>query len=374
MTWTRPTLAAVTVLVAAAAPASAQRPAPLCQGHRATMVGTPGDDQLVGTQGPDVIAARAGHDVVRGVRGNDLLCGGRGDDLVRGGKGDDGMEGGGGADRLLGGKGFDLVSFASSGRAVDVDLARGTATGAGRDRIESVWWVIGSPFADDVRGTNAMEILMPLGGRDRVHGRGGRDLIDGGPGDDALSGGRGVDVVLGRGGDDTLTGGPGADTASFAGAENPVSVDLGSGRAAGEGRDSLRGFEDVEGSDHPDVIEGDRARNVVVGGEGADRVLTRGGNDRVLGLVGDDRIRLGPGDDLARGGRDDDWIDGGAGIDRTYGGAGHDVCRNGEVLGCDEYELPLPDTPWARRRAVSSSANRCGRRSPRRSTPPSRRC
>jgi Ca2+-binding RTX toxin-like protein len=53
-------------------------------------------------------------------------------------------------------------------------------------------------------------------------------------------------------------------------------------------------------------------------------------------------LRLGAGDDLGRGGRDDDRLDGGRGIDRVYGGAGHDVCRNGEILGCDEYELPVP--------------------------------
>lgn len=338
----RPSLVMALALVTAlqAGPAAAQGPG--CQGHAATIVGTAGTDRIAGTNGADVIAGLGGDDVLRGLGGHDLLCGGGGRDLVRGGKGDDAMDGGGGDDRLLGGKGFDLVTFESAPRGVRVDLAASRAFGYGRDQVDSVWWVIGSPFGDRLSGANAMEVLIPLGGRDRVRGRGGWDLIDGGPGRDRLSGGRGEDVLLGQGGNDDLDGGRGSDTASFAGAGRRVRVDLAADRSTGEGRDSLESLEDVEGSPYADWIAGGRGPNTIVGGEGGDAVRGRGGNDRVLGLEGDDSVRLGAGNDTGRGGRDDDSIDGGPGIDRTYGGAGHDVCRNGEVLGCDEYDPPGP--------------------------------
>src|SRR5207253_2185852 len=55
-----------------------------CQGHPATIVGTPGDDIIVGTSAPDVIAGLGGNDVILGERGNDIICGGPGDDSLFG--------------------------------------------------------------------------------------------------------------------------------------------------------------------------------------------------------------------------------------------------------------------------------------------------
>src|SRR5437667_6067444 len=46
---------------------------PLCDGRRATIVGTNGDDTLEGTPGRDVIAALGGNDVVYGLGQNDLI-------------------------------------------------------------------------------------------------------------------------------------------------------------------------------------------------------------------------------------------------------------------------------------------------------------
>jgi uncharacterized delta-60 repeat protein len=60
-----------------------------CLGHRATIVGTQGKDEIVGTLGRDVIAALGGNDKVRGRSGADLICGGKGHDKLLGGPGRD---------------------------------------------------------------------------------------------------------------------------------------------------------------------------------------------------------------------------------------------------------------------------------------------
>lgn len=60
-----------------------------CLGHRATIVGTQGKDELTGTSHRDVIAALGGADKVRGLGGPDLICGGKGRDTLLGGAGRD---------------------------------------------------------------------------------------------------------------------------------------------------------------------------------------------------------------------------------------------------------------------------------------------
>jgi len=66
-----------------------------CQGTRATIVGTTGDDAIRGTAGRDVIDAGPGDDVVRGRGGNDLICGKDGDDTLYGQGGNHALYGGG---------------------------------------------------------------------------------------------------------------------------------------------------------------------------------------------------------------------------------------------------------------------------------------
>jgi uncharacterized delta-60 repeat protein len=60
-----------------------------CLGHKATIVGTSGRDDLTGTPRRDVIAALGGADKVRGLGGADLICGGPGKDKLSGGAGRD---------------------------------------------------------------------------------------------------------------------------------------------------------------------------------------------------------------------------------------------------------------------------------------------
>jgi Ca2+-binding RTX toxin-like protein len=69
-------------------------------GHRCTIVGTPGPDVLAGTPGPDVICGLGGADRIDGAAGNDVLLGGPGNDTLEGNLGRDLILGGAGADRI----------------------------------------------------------------------------------------------------------------------------------------------------------------------------------------------------------------------------------------------------------------------------------
>ena len=60
-----------------------------CNGQRATIRGTDGNDVLIGTRGDDIIAGSSGTDYILAKGGNDLVCAGTGEDSVNGGDGDD---------------------------------------------------------------------------------------------------------------------------------------------------------------------------------------------------------------------------------------------------------------------------------------------
>ena len=193
-----------------------------CGGVLVNIVGTSGNDTLMGTSGPDGILGLAGNDVIKGLDGNDGICGGAGNDVLNGGPGDDFIDGGAGndtlvpglgLDRVIGGSGIDTVSYAASatGVAVDLRLPNGVATGQGRDTISGVENVIGSAYADVIRGSAANNWLILGAGNDRAYGYGGNDRIDGGPGNDILYGLTGNDALYGNAGNDYLNGGLGRD-------------------------------------------------------------------------------------------------------------------------------------------------------------------
>ncbi len=95
----------------------------------------------------------------------------------------------------------------------------------------------------------------------------------------------------------------------------------------GDGRDLLRGVEDVNGTQFADVIRGSDAANVLGGGPGDDGLSGMAGNDRLYGGAGDDYLYgdfVYGGDDRLYGGAGDDDLRGIGGGDRLYGGAGDD--------------------------------------------------
>src|SRR6201996_494284 len=217
--------------------------APMCDGHRATIVGTSGNDVIEGTEKADVIWGGPGDDKIYGGLGNDIICGGPGDDLIHGGRGNDWIEAGSGTDRVFGDLGDDHLT--------------------------------GGP-----------------GNQDEVSGGLGIDTVNGGAGNE--------DIVRGDYGYDRMDGGPGkGDIASFSTAVaglkgSGVWVNLAKHKALGDGHDRLFRFESIEGSAFHDTLIGDRNSNVIIGGPGNDTIIGGGGRDTLNGGQGTDRCKGGP--------------------------------------------------------------------------------
>jgi Ca2+-binding RTX toxin-like protein len=228
--------------------APSARAAVVCDGHRATLVGTRGDDVLTGTRGDDVIAGLTGSDSIDGRGGNDRICGGYGADQLRGGPGrdrifggpdrvafdDEGsasigdtLRGGPGGDRLVPGLdtrpvddvNHDAIVWDTSPRSVHIDAAAGVAAGDGPDSfVGTATWLVGSRFGDVIDGSVGPDLLNGAQGADVVRagagadtvladtsgGSGGDDQVWGGPGDDRLSSLGGQDVIHGGLGDDVI--------------------------------------------------------------------------------------------------------------------------------------------------------------------------
>jgi V8-like Glu-specific endopeptidase len=229
-----------------------------CLGKQPTLVGTNGSDSLVGTSAPDVILGLGGDDRIESGDGDDVICAGAGDDTMAGGAGDDGLDGGAGSDS------------ASFGRAIDANLAKGMAKGEGNDQLIAVENLNGSP---------------------------GKDTLAGDSGSNALLGGAGRDLLRGGAGSDLLSGEQGSDTVRF---DNRPRVVVSPRSARGQGRDRLKGIENLTGSDRADVLKGDKGPNRLRGRGGADRLKGRGGRDRLLGGGGTDSCDGGGGVDHAK--------------------------------------------------------------------------
>ncbi|MBK8816308.1 MAG: hypothetical protein IPN42_12790 [Methylococcaceae bacterium] len=76
----------------------------LCNGIKATIIGTPGNDVINGTAGRDIIAGLGGNDTINGLGGNDVICGDDGIDILDGGVNTDILVGGNGNDTCRNGE------------------------------------------------------------------------------------------------------------------------------------------------------------------------------------------------------------------------------------------------------------------------------
>ena len=253
--------------------------------------GSQSGDTLTGAQGPNRLEGLGGYDYLYGLAGNDVLLGGAGGDRLEGGLENDFLDGGEDNDILDGGAHFDMLF----GGAGEDELAGGA-------------------------------------GDDELDGGAGDDILDGGPGADVLRGGPGIDVAdyfwhsnagvvvnlhtaAARGGD--------AEGDRFAGQQVIEYIDA-SGNAQ---QAQISDIENLRGSEHDDVLTGDRGANELNGAGGDDVLEGREGDDR---LLGDDpwlsfwRDSV-PGDDRLDGGEGNDWLEGGGGADQFQGGPGEDT-------------------------------------------------
>ena len=199
--------------------------------------------------------------------------------------------------------------------------------------------VNGAPTAETLHGTDEIDDVSARGGHDSVYGYAGQDVLRGNAGsdrlyggedDDTLQGGNGNDILWGDAGADVLNGGSGIDRASYTSAKSGLRADLinrtrNTGDAAG---DRYVGIEDLQGSQHNDLLYGNNGANRVWGHNGNDQIFGRNGADTLHGQAGDDQLRAG---------KDDDQLYGNSGNDILWGDAGADVLNGGSGIDRASY-------------------------------------
>lgn len=127
------------------------------------------------------------------------VIGGQGDDTMvlsatteaAGGAGNDFFKSGSGANVINGGGGFDTVSYAGRAQAIEVDLARKTASDG--DTLIEIENLIGTTQGDRLYGNDASNEIFGADGSDIIKGGGGTDRLIGGRGSDRLTGGSQAD-------------------------------------------------------------------------------------------------------------------------------------------------------------------------------------
>jgi Ca2+-binding RTX toxin-like protein len=188
--------------------------------------------------------------------------------------------------------------------ATDVEQDLAVDAGEGNDIV------LAGAGDDLIRGGDGDDLLDGGDGDDALQGGNGNDRLVGGLGDDFLFGGAGNDTLIGGAGNDLLDGGDGIDTIDYSAETAGVTVDLGTGKATGDGiaRDTLTSIENVIGGAGNDVLIGNGLANVLDGGAGNDTIVA-GAGDTVRGGTGDDTVEVRAGAGAAAS------IDGGTGRD-----------------------------------------------------------
>lgn len=272
--------------------------------------------------GIENVEGSAYNDTIIGDTNANILIGNAGNDTITAGNGNDTIIGGAGADSIDGGANTDIISYASSGSAINVNLSLGTAQSGGDaagDILAAIENLMGSSYNDVIQGTSSANTLDGSYGNDTVSyssssaavnvnlslataqsggsaagdilsnfenlaGSNYNDTLTGAADANILDGGSGADSLIGAAGDDTLTGGAGADTldggsntdtVSYAGSSSAVNIDLtlataqSGGDAAG---DLLSNIENVVGSNLNDSLAGGSGANSFDGNSGTDTV------------------------------------------------------------------------------------------------------
>lgn len=225
-------------------------------------------ENVVGTFYADVITGNAADNELRGdaeykvttkivdnkvvnetlyIGGDDIIYGGAGNDTIYGEAGDDTIYGGIGNDTLYGGAGTNTVSY------------------------------------DEAVYTNGFTInLRTSTGKENSSGIAEIDKLDGFLN---VVGTKNNDTIIGTSSDNTLDGNDGSDTVDYTSSSSSIKVNLITGVATGDGRDTLVNIENIVGSQNSDTIIGDNNNNTLFGGLGVDTLKGGGGVDVLDGYL-----------------------------------------------------------------------------------------
>jgi Ca2+-binding RTX toxin-like protein len=301
-------------------------------------------DGSIGAGGDAAGDSLSGIEYLSGSVYNDRLTGDSNSNTLIGGNGDDVLIGRLGSDLLIGGAGLDTADYTLSTSAIVVDMNGAISRGgeAEGDVLLDIERVIGTDYADVIRGSNNNDVLVGGLEDDILEGRIGSDIIDGGVGfdtadyssstqavvvgldgrtnsggdaagdmlisieklsgsayadqlfgssnADVLQGGGGDDVLQGLSGADLLIGNAGIDTADYSASSAAVQVNTNGlassgGDAAG---DTLFSIETVIGSAYSDQLMGSVTAESFYGGAGDDILIGGGGADLMDGGSGFD--------------------------------------------------------------------------------------
>ncbi|KTE31614.1 MULTISPECIES: beta strand repeat-containing protein [unclassified Sphingopyxis] len=328
-------------------------------GHFADLVfinGGDGDDRITATTssvrvtgglGNDVLTGGSANDTLEGGEGNDRLNGGGGIDILYAGEGNDTIDGGDGVDEIFAGDGDDVIigsaghDFIRGQGGFDTADFSASATGlaihqvdfldfgpfTGDVTLHEVETIVGTGFADEIRGSSVGETMRGGGGDDRLYGGSGIDTLQGGSGNDLLDGGFEGDRMEGGIGDDLYIVDVAGDTVveTAGGGRDTVRVGFSYTLGTAVERLELQGSEAINGTGNEldnDLI-GNSAINRLEGGAGNDLLDGGGAADTLFGGTGNDRLLGGAGNDI---------LDPGTGVDRVEGGSGADTINFSAAL------------------------------------------
>lgn len=165
---------------------------------------------------------------------------------------------------------------------------------------------VGTKGADQIQGSNAdADVVLAQGGDDTIQTYGGADTI---------CAGKGNDLVQPQAGNDEIDAGKGTDMLNYNNAmPGGLSIFLAEESADGVsiGVDSVKGFENAQGSEDDDHVEGDNRDNLLIGGGGVDELLGKGGIDVLDAKDGeaDAEINCGPGKNSKEKAKIDEGLD-----------------------------------------------------------------
>ncbi|MCB5190649.1 calcium-binding protein [Methylobacillus arboreus] len=266
--------------------------------------------------------------------GNNRLIGDAQDNYIKGGSGNDTLAGMGGNDTLDGGGGSNFVTYqyTTGGTGVNVNLSAGSATitgsgnSVGTDTLLNIQHVIGSSFADTIRGSSGSNYIDAGNGNDLIFiNNGGKDTVYGGAGNDTVV--ASVDAITGNVANNwsnrfTLVDGQGGnDTLALEGFVNGAAYEL----ATLVGL--VRSIETIDISQQAYGLQAS-STNMTVSTQSIQGLMASGSSS-VINIIGDNTDKL----SFSLGSGETVWFGGvqlGSAIDLTNAGtyAIHDASNN----------------------------------------------